>query len=238
MKQIQTPQLIGVEKKYSKTVLDDNEVRLLNIIGTGSSPRDRIINDREKLKWVLGVFKREGLKIVYTSGVYDSLHDGHVLYLEKAKSRGDILVVGVDSDEYTRLRKPDEPNRPIDTLSVRLTVLARNRPVNILTVRDINEHPDQLIVDILPDVAVFSRSTKDENFEEKINMALRDYCGEIVFLDPQSTGSTTAKIRKFKINGAHELAVFLKEKLDGKIPSNLLEKHIDEFLNPKHGGKS
>lgn len=235
-KKIKTPRLRDAKRTYSKTILDENEVRLFNLIRDGSNPRDRIIRDRKKLKWVIGVLKREGLKIVYTSGVYDSLHDGHVLYLEKAKEFGDILVVGVDSDQYTRLRKPDEPNRPIDTLEVRLQVLTRIRPINILTIRDIAEHPDQLVVDILPDIAVFSRSTNDENFENKINVALKKYCGDVVFLDPMSTGSTTSKIRKFKINGAHELSVYLKKHLNGQVSPELIERHIDNFF--KNGGSS
>jgi len=223
---------------YKPFIKNPDDISILNIVGTDPCWDDRVINDREKLKWILGVFKREGIRVVYTSGVYDLFHDGHAKYLAEAKKLGGVLVVGVDNDELTRQRKPDERNRPIDTLNVRLTTLVHNRSVNILTVRSPNEHPDQLIYDILPDVAVFSRSTKDtSDFENKIRTNLKDYCGEIVFLEPQSSNSTTSKIRRLATNGANELAQFLRLKLNGKVDQAELEGLIQDFFMQKEGGR-
>lgn len=198
--------LKNAEKKYQQIVPDEKEVKLFNIIGNGVNCHDRIITDREQLEWVIGVFKKEGKKIVYTSGVYDLLHESHVKYLEEAKKRGDILIVAVDSDELTRVRKPDIKNRPIVNLQERLLMLAHTRSVDILTVRNIDEHEDQIIVDINPDVAVFSHSTKDvDDFEGKIRKNLSQYCGEIVFLEPQAATSTTSRIRRLAMDGAGDL---------------------------------
>ncbi|HWC57421.1 MAG TPA: adenylyltransferase/cytidyltransferase family protein [Candidatus Paceibacterota bacterium] len=212
------PRLLNINNTYKPVVLNDNEVRVFNIVGTGICEKDRIINDRKHLKWVIGVFKREGLKIVYTSGVYDLLHEGHVVYLEKAKSFGDILVVGVDDDELTRLRKPDIKNRPIVKLPERLKMLAHVRSVNILTVRTPKEHEDQLIVDLTPDVVVFSRGTKDIN-EPAIRKKLKKYSQKVIFLDPQSENSTTNRIRMLAMDGAGDL---------GKEILTVVEKHLGE----------
>lgn len=225
------------QTKYFKLRPDENDVSFLKIMGSDPSPKDRIISDRKKLKYIIGTFKKEGLRIVYTSGVYDLLHDGHVKYLAAAKALGDLLIVGVDDDELTRQRKPKEKNRPIDTLDVRLTTLVHNRSINLLTVRNNKEELEQLVMDILPDIAVFSRSTKDtEMFEQNIHNALDEYCGQIVFLDPQSSNSTTAKIRRVAGNGANEMALFLKEKLDGSVDLNVLETCIQEYFRSEMEG--
>ncbi len=224
--------------KYFKLLPDENDVSLLKIMGTEPSIQHRIINDREKLQYIVGFLKKEGLTIVYTSGVYDMLHDGHVKYLAAAKELGDVLIVGVDDDELTRQRKPDEKNRPIDSIDVRLMNLVHNRSINILTVRSSSEKLEQLVMDILPDIAVFSRSTKDtSNFEKDIHNALDDYCGEIVFFDPQSSNSTTAKIRKVAGNGSYELALHLQRNLDFD-PGSMekLTREIDLFFHLKNGG--
>jgi len=197
-------------------------VKILKIIGTGIDVEDRIINDIEKLDWVVGVLKREGLRIVYTSGVYDQIHDGHISYLAKAKELGDVLIVGVDDDERTRTRKPNEKNRPIDTLSVRLYVLSANRSVNILTtLSGSDKKVDEVIKRIAPDIAVFSKSTeKGPDFEKKIRKNLAGLCKKIVFLKPQSTNSTTSKIRKVMANGAGELAQIIERDIANFFNSN------------------
>jgi cytidyltransferase-like protein len=196
--------LTSTDKKYTKTIPGEKETSILNIIGNGVDYNDRVILDREQLKWIIGVFKKEGKVIGYTGGTYDLIHEGHLRYLEEIKKRCDILVVGVDSDELTRQRKPDIKNRPIVGLQERLLVLSHIRSVDILTVLDVGEHQDQLIIDILPDLAVFSKSTKDIT-EQNIRKNIQDYCGEVIFLAPQATTSTTSRIRLLAMDGADGL---------------------------------
>lgn len=130
------------------------------------------------------------------------LHEGHVRYLEKALSYGDILVVGVDSDELTRKRKG--PNRPIVSQNERLAMLAHVRSVGILTAREASRDVGALIKCVQPDVLITSESTKD--FTKKEATAYKSWCGKVVVLPPQAATSTTARVRLLTIDGAEELA--------------------------------
>ncbi|MEN9647666.1 MAG: hypothetical protein RLY57_470, partial [Candidatus Parcubacteria bacterium] len=85
--------------------------KIKEILNNGSSHLSRFIPDMNELKAVVDHFRQMGYRIVLTQGVYDLIHEGHALYLENARSLGDLLIVGVDSDELTKKRKG--PSRPI-----------------------------------------------------------------------------------------------------------------------------
>ncbi len=110
-------------------------VKLKNILAPGVNLKDRFIPDLGELKTVVQDLKRMGYRIVLTQGVYDMIHEGHARYLEKALSYGDVLIVGVDSDELTRSRKG--PDRPVVPEKERIQMLAHLRHVSILTIREI-----------------------------------------------------------------------------------------------------
>ncbi len=78
--------------------------------------------DVQSLAGRLEAARREGQKIVFTNGCFDILHQGHITYLSRAKALGDILVVGLNSDESVRRLKG--PDRPINSLEERAQVLA------------------------------------------------------------------------------------------------------------------
>ncbi len=162
---------------------------------------DRYISDRRSLESVVNTLKDAGYRIVLTQGVYDLFHVGHKRYLESAKGQGDILIVGVDTDELTKLRKG--PSRPFDTLMDRLELLASLRVIDIVTIRDHKEHIYDLIKTVKPDVLVMSQTTSD--FQEKDRLNLLKYCGDIQVLPAQSSTTTTAKLRKMMIDGAEQL---------------------------------
>lgn len=94
---------------------------------------------------------RENKKVVFTNGCFDILHIGHVRYLEEAKSCGDILVVGVNSDSSVRDLKG--PERPIQNEQDRSQILAALKAVDF-TVLFSDETPLSLIELINPDVLV------------------------------------------------------------------------------------
>ncbi len=170
---------------------------------------DRFIPDYGVLEQTIGDLKRMGYRIVLTQGVYDLLHIGHRLYLEKAKSFGDILVVGVDSDELTRQRKG--PRRPVVPQDERLQMLVGLRAVDIMTLRTPEHELPHLIKIIRPDTLVLSETTADLTPELVNSLGLRHHCGQIVALPAQSTISTTARIRNVAVDGAHELALRIEQ---------------------------
>ncbi len=159
------------------------------------------------------LLKANGYKTVLTQGVWDLIHEGHALYMEKSKSYGDILIVGVDSDELTKIRKG--PNRPIVPQQERMRMISHLRPVDLIVVREAKHDIGELIRTVKPDVLIVSKSTKDtKNFTKQMKEDYGDDCGKIIDLEPQSTTSTTARIRKLTIDGAQELAAEIHELTD------------------------
>src|SRR5690606_21767695 len=88
-------------QKRAKTPRSQNNYIRSNetIFGEGPNYKARFIEDESELKTKIEAIKSLGLKTVLTSGSFDLLHIGHMKYLEKASTFGDILIVGVDSDE-------------------------------------------------------------------------------------------------------------------------------------------
>ncbi|MEF3255414.1 MAG: D-glycero-beta-D-manno-heptose 1-phosphate adenylyltransferase [Deferribacterales bacterium] len=105
--------------------------------------RDDIKSELEKV--------RKGKKVVFTNGCFDILHIGHVKYLFEAKKLGDILVIGVNTDESVKRLKGEK--RPINRLYERMVMLDALKPVDMVTYFD-EDTPYNLIKDIVPDVLV------------------------------------------------------------------------------------
>lgn len=176
--------------------------KIKEILDARPNHTSRFIPDYKELKEVVKGFKKMGYKIVLTMGVYDLIHEGHALYLEEARKHGDILVVGLDTDEMTRQRKG--PNRPIVGEEERIKMLVHLRAVDIVTLRHIPIERNELVRLISPDVLVVSETTKDWS-KRRIDVCEK-YCGKVVSLPPQATTSTTARIRNLTIEGAENLA--------------------------------
>ena len=96
-------------------------------------------------------FKRHGQKIVFTNGCFDVLHFGHVHYLLQAKKLGDILVIGLNSDDSVRRLKG--PRRPINGENERALVLAALVCVDYVTLFE-EDTPEELIKVVRPEVLV------------------------------------------------------------------------------------
>lgn len=184
-----------------------NSQLVKNILSGSLRFEDRYIPNRNILVSVVKILKDSGYRTVLTQGVYDLFHVGHKRYLENAKKYGDILIIGVDTDELTRSIKG--PNRPFDTLDDRLEILTSLRMVDIVTPRGLNEHEYDLIKLIRPDVLVMSQTTT--TFTEKDKRNLIKYCGSIKVLPAQSSTSTTAKLRKMMVSGAEQLSVKISD---------------------------
>ena len=95
--------------------------------------------------------RRRKLRIVFTNGVFDILHRGHVEYLRKAKSYGDVLVIGLNSDRSVRRLKGR--GRPVQRQRDRAEILLALKAVDFVVVFG-EDRPDRLIEQIRPDVLV------------------------------------------------------------------------------------
>jgi rfaE bifunctional protein nucleotidyltransferase chain/domain len=181
---------------------NNEKTTVKHVLAPGSNLPHRYIPDYKDLRKMVDIFKKMGYKVVLTQGVYDLIHGGHAAYLEAARSYGDILIVGVDSDELTRKRKG--PSRPIVPQEERLRMLAHLRSVDIVTLRESHHQIGDLIRLVEPDVLVVSKSTTD--FTSKMAKEYDGVCSKIVTLPPQGTSSTSARIRNLTIEGAEQLA--------------------------------
>jgi rfaE bifunctional protein nucleotidyltransferase chain/domain len=95
--------------------------------------------------------RTEGKCLVFTNGVFDLLHVGHVRYLQQARALGDVLVVAINSDRSVRELKGD--SRPVIVEGERAEILAALRQVSYVTIFD-DISPRTLIARLLPDVLV------------------------------------------------------------------------------------
>jgi rfaE bifunctional protein nucleotidyltransferase chain/domain len=150
------------------------------------------ITAAEKLVPQLNTLRESGRKIVFTNGCFDILHVGHVRYLSAARSEGDLLVIGLNSDVSVRSIKGGK--RPIVTQDQRAEVLASLEFVDYVVFFDEPE-PLLLIETLKPDVLV-----KGEDWTEE-NIVGADFVkskgGKVVrikFVDETSTSGIIEKI--------------------------------------------
>ncbi len=95
--------------------------------------------------------REQGKKLVFTNGCFDILHTGHVTYLEFARSQGDCLLLGLNSDASVRRNKGD--GRPVNREEDRARVIAALECIDYVVLFDEDE-PKALVGEILPDVLV------------------------------------------------------------------------------------
>jgi len=107
---------------------------------------------------ILGKLREDGNKIVFTNGCFDLIHIGHVRYLREAKSLGDVLVIGLNSDRSVSSIKP---GRPVNSQDQRAEVLASLEMVDYVVLFD-EETPHELIKLIQPDILVKGGDWKKE----------------------------------------------------------------------------
>ncbi len=110
----------------------------------------RVVTVRDFLP-VRAALRAEGKRLVFTNGVFDILHRGHVEYLTQARSLGDALFVGVNSDASTRRIKGDK--RPVVPQDDRMFLLANLRAVDFVGLFD-EDTPLEIISAIVPDILV------------------------------------------------------------------------------------
>lgn len=109
------------------------------------------IKTREEIKKIRTQFKSEGKKVVFTNGVFDLIHSGHVDYLVKAKEMGDVLILALNSDSSVKRIKGNK--RPILEQNERAFIVSNLKPVDYVTFFE-EDTPVEIISDLIPDVLV------------------------------------------------------------------------------------
>jgi D-beta-D-heptose 7-phosphate kinase/D-beta-D-heptose 1-phosphate adenosyltransferase len=148
---------------------------------------EKMFGEREDLR-------ARGLRLVFTNGVFDLLHVGHLRYLEAARSLGDRLLVAINSDRTVRELKGID--RPITNEGERAEILASLRQVDYVTIFD-DISPRSLIARVLPDVLVKGGDYQlhEIHGREEVEAA----GGKVVslpFVDGASTTSIIERMRK------------------------------------------
>lgn len=145
----------------------------------------------DTIEQALAPLKAEGKKIVFTNGCFDLLHVGHVRYLQEARSLGDVLVVGVNSDASVKRLKG--PTRPVQIEADRAEILAALGCVNF-TVIFTDDTPETLIHKVKPDILVKGGDWKIEQIVGGTFVA--SYGGQVMSLQFIDGKSTTKLIEK------------------------------------------
>jgi len=140
------------------------------------------------LQSALESWRREGKNIVFTNGCFDVLHVGHVDYLRFARARGDVLLVGVNSDESVRRLKGE--SRPVNGLQDRLKVLAALEMVDAVVPFE-EDTPKELIERVTPNVLVKGEDWADRGVVGR--EWVESHGGQVV-LAPLVPGASTTSI--------------------------------------------
>jgi D-glycero-beta-D-manno-heptose 1-phosphate adenylyltransferase len=148
--------------------------------------QENLFKERERLR-------ADGEIVVFTNGVFDLLHVGHVRYLTQARALGDVLVVAINSDRTVRELKGDD--RPVIVEQERAEILAALRQVSYVTIFD-DVSPRSLIARLLPDVLV---KGGDYGLDEiHGGQEILAAGGRVVSLPFVAGASTTAIIERMK----------------------------------------
>ena len=132
--------------------------------------------------------REAGRRIVFTNGVFDLLHPGHVRYLQAARAHGDLLIVGVNSDASVRRNKG--PERPINPEQERAEVLAALACVDAVSIFD-DDTPADIIRRVQPDVLVKGADWPSDQIVGRDTVEAR---GGRVVLEPVEQGYSTTSI--------------------------------------------
>ncbi|WP_293908172.1 PfkB family carbohydrate kinase [Sphingobacterium sp. UBA5670] len=163
---------------------------------------DKVIRDLSNLESVCDMLRHEH-KIVFTNGCFDIFHAGHAHYLHEAKAQGDILIVGINTDESIARLKGD--SRPINSLSERIEVLRALSAVDYIVPfgDELSDDPIPVLEKVKPHVFVKGEAYESEEMPE---MGLLQILGtQLVFIPHIHKQSTTKIIQRVQENGGQFL---------------------------------
>ncbi len=151
---------------------------------------DKIV-EIDKAESVISDWKEHGKKVVFTNGCFDLVHLGHIDYLEKARAKGDKLVIGLNTDASVRRLKGEK--RPLVNEYARLRMMAAFAFVDLVILFD-EQTPLELIKHLKPDVLVKGKDYSIENIVGAVEVLANG--GTVETIDLIEGYSTTQIINK------------------------------------------
>ncbi len=155
---------------------------------------EKMVEDTPSIAERAALYRQQGKRVVFTNGCFDILHSAHVAYLNQAKSFGDVLVIGVNTDESVKRLKGSD--RPINSLEERLKVLSGLSCVDHV-VPFTEDTPMNLIKAIKPDVYVKGGDyTRESLPEASVVEGLGGEVRIVPYIENHSTTGVIERIRK------------------------------------------
>ncbi|CCQ89586.1 Bifunctional protein hldE (Includes: D-beta-D-heptose 7-phosphate kinase; D-beta-D-heptose 1-phosphate adenosyltransferase) [Nitrospina gracilis 3/211] len=139
----------------------------------------------EEAKKIVSLAKNIGKKVVFTNGCYDLIHGGHIEFLQKSRRMGDILILGLNSDDSVRAIKG--PNRPIKNQQERANILSALQDVDYIVIFN-EQTPENLIRELRPDILV---KGDDYKIDQVVGREIVESYGGKVALVPIVKGLST-----------------------------------------------
>ena len=149
------------------------------------------ILEREALIERLKTARRKGASLVFANGCFDVLHVGHVRYLEAAKDLGDLLIVGVNSDQQARKLKGE--GRPLLPQDQRAEIVAALEAVDFVTIFD-EPTVTELLLALKPDIHAKGTDYTEETVPERD--VVRSFGGRVAIVGDPKEHSSTQMIEK------------------------------------------
>jgi len=152
---------------------------------------DKMLIDRKNAAQLSDDLRRQNKKIVFTNGCFDIIHAGHVRYLTAAKNFGDVLIVGLNTDESVKHLKG--ANRPINNQNDRAEVLLGLKAVDHVIFFG-EQTAENLIAEVKPDIYVKGGDYTFETLPEA--KIVQSYGGRVEFVNLVVGRSTTSIVKK------------------------------------------
>jgi D-glycero-beta-D-manno-heptose 1-phosphate adenylyltransferase len=157
------------------------------------------ILERDALLAQVKAKRQEGARVVLTNGCFDVLHVGHVRYLQSAKALGDLLIVGINSDQQVAVLKG--AGRPIMGERERAEIVASLEAVDLVTIFD-EPTVEQLLLTLRPDIHAKGTDYTEETVPER--EIVRSYGGRVAIVGDPKNHSTSEILEHLESNASQE----------------------------------